>query len=51
VYAAGAGPANIAQDGKGYPSGTRLGEGSFFGRRAGRHAAFAARSAVTAQHE
>ncbi len=30
---------NIAQDGKGYASGTQLGEGSFFGRRAGMHAA------------
>ncbi|MCU1592878.1 MAG: hypothetical protein JWO12_270 [Frankiales bacterium] len=39
VYAAGACAANIAQDGKGYSSGTQLGEGSFFGRRAGRHAA------------
>ncbi|SID75135.1 succinate dehydrogenase [Mycobacteroides abscessus subsp. abscessus] len=29
---------NIAQDGKGYSSGTRLGEASFFGRRAGSHA-------------
>ncbi|MGJ0118818.1 FAD-binding protein [Williamsia sp. MIQD14] len=39
LYAAGAGAANIAQDGKGYASGTQLGEGSYFGRRAGRHAA------------
>lgn len=39
LYAAGAGAANIAQDGKGYASGTQLGEGSFFGRRAGRHCA------------
>jgi succinate dehydrogenase/fumarate reductase flavoprotein subunit len=39
LYAAGACAANIAQDGKGYSSGTQLGEGSFFGRRAGRHAA------------
>ena len=39
LYAAGAMAANIAQDGKGYSSGTQLGEGSFFGRRAGRHAA------------
>ena len=30
---------NIAQDGKGYASGTQLAEGSYFGRRAGRHAA------------
>lgn len=39
LYAAGAGASNIAQDGKGYSSGTQLGEGSFFGRRAGTHAA------------
>ncbi|MGV9709437.1 FAD-binding protein [Gordonia sp. NPDC003424] len=39
LYAAGACAANIAQDGKGYSSGTQLGEGSYFGRRAGRHAA------------
>jgi 3-oxo-5alpha-steroid 4-dehydrogenase len=39
LYAAGACAANIAQDGKGYSSGTQLGEGSFFGRLAGRHAA------------
>lgn len=39
LYAAGAGASNIAQDGKGYASGTQLGEGSFFGRRAGAHAA------------
>jgi len=43
LYAAGACAANIAQDGKGYSSGTQLGEGSFFGRRAGRHSAMAAR--------
>jgi 3-oxo-5alpha-steroid 4-dehydrogenase len=43
LYAAGACASNIAQDGKGYGSGTQLGEGSFFGRRAGRHAAHAAR--------
>ena len=42
LYAAGACASNIAQDGKGYSSGTQLGEGSFFGRRAGRHAARAA---------
>jgi 3-oxo-5alpha-steroid 4-dehydrogenase len=42
LYAAGACASNIAQDGKGYSSGTQLGEGSFFGRRAGRHAAEAA---------
>jgi succinate dehydrogenase/fumarate reductase flavoprotein subunit len=39
LYAAGACAANLAQDGKGYASGTQLGEASFFGRRAGRHAA------------
>jgi succinate dehydrogenase/fumarate reductase flavoprotein subunit len=43
LYAAGACASNIAQDGNGYCSGTQLGEGSFFGRRAGRHAAGAAR--------
>ena len=39
LYAAGACACNIAQDGKGYASGTQLGEGSFFGRRAGEAAA------------
>lgn len=39
LYAAGACASNIAQDGNGYCSGTQLGEGSFFGRRAGRAAA------------
>ena len=39
LYAAGACASNIAQDGKGYGSGTQLGEGSFFGRRGGSHAA------------
>ncbi len=39
LYAVGACAANIAQDGKGYASGTQLGEGSFFGRCAGAHAA------------
>ncbi|GAB5899893.1 FAD-binding protein [Mycolicibacterium mageritense] len=39
LYAAGACASNIAQDGKGYASGVQLGEGSFFGRRAGAHAA------------
>ena len=38
LYAAGACASNIAQDGKGYASGTQLGEGSFFGRRAGNRA-------------
>jgi 3-oxo-5alpha-steroid 4-dehydrogenase len=42
LYAAGACASNLAQDGKGYCSGTQLGEGSFFGRRAGRHAGVAA---------
>ncbi|BBZ44137.1 FAD-binding protein [Mycobacterium parmense] len=39
LYAAGACASNLAQDGKGYASGTQLGEGSFFGRRAGTRAA------------
>ncbi len=39
LYAAGACASNIAQDGKGYASGTQLGEGSYFGRRAGTAAA------------
>ncbi|MGW0160929.1 FAD-binding protein [Mycobacterium sp. NPDC003323] len=39
LYAAGACASNIARDAKGYASGVQLGEGSFFGRRAGRHAA------------
>ncbi|HWJ65227.1 MAG TPA: FAD-binding protein [Nocardioides sp.] len=39
LYAAGACASNIAQDGNGYCSGTQLGEGSYFGRRAGRAAA------------
>ncbi|MFI7000621.1 FAD-binding protein [Nocardia sp. NPDC050175] len=39
LYAAGACASNIAQDTGGYSSGTCLGEGSFFGRRAGTHAA------------
>ncbi|MUL65030.1 hypothetical protein BOO86_11195 [Mycobacterium sp. CBMA 234] len=39
LYAAGACASNIAQDSKGYASGTQLGEGSFFGRRAGKHSA------------
>lgn len=46
LYAAGACASNIAQDGAGYCSGTQLGEGSFFGRRAGRHAAQVASAAV-----
>ncbi len=39
LYAAGACAVNIAQDSKGYASGTQLSEGSYFGRRSGRHAA------------
>ena len=45
LYAAGACAVNIAQDGKGYASGTQLAEGSYFGRRAGRHAASLTRQA------
>ncbi len=44
LYAVGACASNIAQDGKGYASGTQLGEGSFFGRRAGTHAAASAKA-------
>ncbi|MDV6014094.1 FAD-binding protein [Haloechinothrix sp. LS1_15] len=43
AYAVGACASNIAYDGAGYASGTQLGEASFFGRRAGRHAAAVAR--------
>jgi succinate dehydrogenase/fumarate reductase flavoprotein subunit len=39
LYAAGACASNIAQDSRGYASGTCIGEASFFGRRGGRHAA------------
>jgi succinate dehydrogenase/fumarate reductase flavoprotein subunit len=39
LYAAGGCASNIAQDGLGYSSGTCIGEGTFFGRRAGIHAA------------
>ncbi len=39
LYAAGGCASNIAQDGLGYSSGTCIGEGTFFGRRAGQHAA------------
>jgi succinate dehydrogenase/fumarate reductase flavoprotein subunit len=39
LYAAGACASNIAQDGLGYSSGTCIGESTYFGRRAGRHAA------------
>jgi 3-oxo-5alpha-steroid 4-dehydrogenase len=49
LYAAGACASNIAQDSKGYSSGTQLGEGSFFGRRAGRHAAFQAVGGVSGE--
>ena len=45
LYAAGACASNIVQDSAGYSSGAQLGEGSFFGRRAGRHAALSARTA------
>jgi 3-oxo-5alpha-steroid 4-dehydrogenase len=38
LYAAGACASNIAQDSRGYASGTCIGEASFFGRRGGRHA-------------
>jgi succinate dehydrogenase/fumarate reductase flavoprotein subunit len=44
AYAAGACASNIAIDGRGYASGTQLGEASFFGRRSGRHAAGVARA-------
>ncbi|GAB3019013.1 FAD-binding protein [Mycobacterium bourgelatii] len=47
LYAAGACASNLAQDGKGYASGTQLGEGSFFGRRAGSHAAAKAAAKAT----
>jgi predicted oxidoreductase len=39
LYAAGGCASNIAQDGLGYSSGTCIGESTFFGRRAGAHAA------------
>ena len=39
IYAVGACASNIAQDGKGYSSGTCIGEATLFGRRAGEHAA------------
>lgn len=44
LYAAGACASNIAQDCSGYASGTCVGEGSFFGRRAGVHAAATVRA-------
>jgi 3-oxo-5alpha-steroid 4-dehydrogenase len=43
AYAAGACASNIAVDGRGYSSGTQMGEASYFGRRSGRHAARQAR--------
>jgi 3-oxo-5alpha-steroid 4-dehydrogenase len=46
AYAAGACASNLAVDGRGYASGTQLGEASFFGRRSGRHAAAVARTAA-----
>ena len=49
VYAAGACASNIATDGRGYSSGTQLGEASFFGRRAGRHAGASAAVAGVAE--
>ena len=39
LYAAGACASTIAQDSIGYASGTCIGESTYFGRRAGRHAA------------
>jgi len=39
LYAVGGCASNIAQDGTGYSSGTCIGESTFFGRRAGKHAA------------
>lgn len=39
LYAIGGCASNIAQDGRGYSSGTCIGESTFFGRRAGRKAA------------
>lgn len=48
LYAAGACASNLAQDSSGYSSGTCLGEGSYFGRRAGMHAARAAMADRTA---
>ncbi|WP_374999454.1 FAD-binding protein [Aeromicrobium sp. CTD01-1L150] len=47
VYAVGACASNIAIDGRGYSSGIQLGEASFFGRRAGRHAAGAGAGDIT----
>jgi len=39
LYAVGASAAHIPRSGKSYASGLSLGPGSYFGRRAGRHAA------------
>jgi 3-oxo-5alpha-steroid 4-dehydrogenase len=39
LYAVGACASNLVQDGHGYCSGTSIGEATFFGRYAGRHAA------------
>ncbi len=39
LYAIGGCASNIAQDGTGYSSGTCIGESTFYGRRAGVHAA------------
>jgi len=39
LFAAGSCASNLAQDSQGYSSGTQLGEGSYFGRRAGSAAA------------
>jgi 3-oxo-5alpha-steroid 4-dehydrogenase len=39
LYAVGACASNLVQDGYGYCSGVSIGEGTFFGRLAGRHAA------------
>lgn len=50
LYAAGACASTLAQDGKGYASGTQLGAGSYFGRRAGRHAAFSAGGEADSSH-
>lgn len=47
LYAAGAAASTLAQDSKGYASGIQLGGGSYFGRRAGAHAALSAMSTRT----
>ncbi|MFI9503866.1 FAD-binding protein [Nocardia sp. NPDC052566] len=51
LYAAGACASTIAQDCDGYSSGTCLGEGSYFGRRAGIHAARAHGTEAVAQRD